>query len=174
MPKGIYKRIKKIIRKPHSKKTKERMRFTALKNRIPLKIRFWKKVKKTKTCWIWLGNKNSTTGYGVVINNKKPYSAHRLAYMWSKGQIPINLEIDHLCRKRDCVNPKHLEAVTHRENILRGMGVAAQNAKKIYCNSGHKFTKKNTYLRKKRFGRACKKCVARRSYLYIKKILCVT
>src|SRR3990167_9164939 len=47
MAKGIYKRIKKIIRKPHTEETKERMRLAALKNRIPLKIRFWERVKTT-------------------------------------------------------------------------------------------------------------------------------
>ena len=161
MAKGIYKRIKKIIRKPHTEETKERMRLAALKNRIPLKIRFWERVKKTKSCWLWIGTRDAK-GYGVIVNNNKHFFAHRLSYEWEKGKIPIKLEIDHLCRNSACINPKHLEAVTHRENVLRGMGLMAVNAKKTYCKYGHGFDKKNTGIKKNK-QRYCKKCGAIRS-----------
>jgi hypothetical protein len=55
--------------------------------------------------------------------------AHRFAYELLVGPIPEDLELDHLCRVRHCVNPAHLEPVTHLENILRGMRAAAQQAK---------------------------------------------
>jgi len=56
------------------------------------------------------------------------------------------LEIDHLCRVRCCVNPDHLEAVTHRENILRGNTFAAVNAAKTHCPKGHEYTPENTRI----------------------------
>lgn len=47
--------------------------------------------------------------------------AHRLSYELFVGPIPDGYELDHLCRNRGCVNPAHLEAVTHRVNVLRGL-----------------------------------------------------
>lgn len=65
--------------------------------------------------------------------------AHRVAYELCIGPIPTGLTIDHLCRNTRCVNPKHLEAVTLRENILRGTGPTAHNAAKSACRRGHPF-----------------------------------
>lgn len=62
---------------------------------------------------------------------------HILAYETVKGKVPPGLEIDHLCRNRGCINPHHLEAVTHRENLLRGDTLAARNAAKTVCPRGH-------------------------------------
>ena len=59
--------------------------------------------------------------------------AHRLTYQWAKGPIPAGMELDHLCRNRRCVNPAHLEPVTHRENVRRGAGWAGVNAQKTHC-----------------------------------------
>lgn len=62
-------------------------------------------------------------GYGMERSAAGPMrSAHRLAYERAKGAIPAGLQIDHLCRVRECVNPDHLEAVSQRENIRRGRG----------------------------------------------------
>jgi hypothetical protein len=74
-------------------------------------------------CFVWLGNV-SGRGYGIFGEGtgesyRKIY-AHRRAYEASKGEIPEGLEIDHLCRVHACVNPEHLEAVTHAENVRRG------------------------------------------------------
>ncbi len=68
-----------------------------------------------------------------------------------KGPIPEGLELDHLCRVRHCVNPDHLEAVTHRENIRRGLG-----GPRSHCINGHEFTPENTSL--KRGWQACRAC----------------
>lgn len=81
--------------------------------------RFWSKVDKTPTCWLWTSATNGV-GYGRMNFGWQIVEyAHRLAYTWAKGPIPDELEIDHLCRVRNCVNPDHLEAVTRKINIQR-------------------------------------------------------
>lgn len=106
-------------------------------------------------CWLW-GSTINQDGYGILSTGGKPYLAHRVTYEDVYGQIPIGLEIDHLCRVPSCVNPNHLEAVTHRLNMQRRFGVGL-------CKRGHKLTKDNTYVGVKnrktgRVGRQCKTC----------------
>lgn len=72
-------------------------------------------------CWIFLGTK-TPTGYGMyhAPGARQSRSAHRFMYESVHGAIPPGLELDHLCRVRACVNPAHLEPVTHTENMRRG------------------------------------------------------
>jgi hypothetical protein len=72
--------------------------------------------------------------------------AHRWSYEALVGPIPPGLEIDHLCRVRNCVNPSHLEPVTKAVNILRGESMSARHARQTHCKSGHPFDAENTRM----------------------------
>ena len=98
-------------------------------------------------CFIWL-NALSKDGYGSYRHRR----AHRVAYERMFGPIPNDLTIDHLCRVRSCVNPRHLEVVTMGENMLRGVSPAARQARTTHCIRGHPYD----YLWKNE--RHCKRC----------------
>ena len=83
-------------------------------------------------CWLWSGVGNRD-GYSSSFGGKQIY---RVAYEWMVGPIPEGLELDHLCRVRACVNPHHLEPVTHAENMRR-VRVAGPWALRSYCRRGH-------------------------------------
>jgi len=82
--------------------------------------------------------------------------AHCVAWELVNGPIPAKLQLDHLCRVRNCVNPEHLEPITQRINILRGESFAAKKAAQTHCIHGHEFTPENLYLDRR--GRKCKTC----------------
>jgi hypothetical protein len=81
-----------------------------------------------------------SSGYGQQPNGK---NAHRESYKRTIGAIPDGLELDHLCRNRACINPKHLEPVTHKENTRRGMSPSGLNSRKTHCSKGHPFDGEN-------------------------------
>jgi hypothetical protein len=113
---------------------------------FPLDIaRFWSKVAVSypNDCWEWLGGRFET-GYGQFNAGGKALRAHRVAYEIVHGPVPEGLVLDHLCRNPLCCNPAHLEAVTNRENTLRGIGPTAANAQKTHCPRGHAYTPPNT------------------------------
>ena len=70
-------------------------------------------------CWEWQLSL-ITNGYGQISIGGKSQLAHRYYYEQKHGKIPKEMQLDHLCRKRSCVNPDHLEVVTCVENIRRG------------------------------------------------------
>jgi len=127
-------------------------------------------------CWLWKGAKRNG-GYGVMRVPKAPgapirvdghltpawqISAHILMYEHVKGPVPEGLELDHLCRVLNCVNPDHLEAVTHQENVRRGRAGHA-NPRKTHCPKGHEYTEENTLMvwhPRGHYYRRCKKCHA--------------
>lgn len=118
---------------------------------------FWQKVNKTETCWVWIAAMNGV-GYGQFRRGKRHGAmAHRFSYEWAKGTIPDGFDVDHLCRNPSCVNPDHLEAVTHRENILRGNTFAARNSRKTECSKGHPLSGENLKLNV-RGDRVCRLC----------------
>ena len=108
-------------------------------------------------CWVWMAS-SSDDGYGQFWSEEKMVRAHRYAYERWVGPIPEGLTIDHLCRVRHCVNPDHLEAVTNRENILRGETIAAAYAARTHCLQGHPYDEENTYVPPRGGRRECRTC----------------
>lgn len=108
-------------------------------------------------CWLWTGSVVHN-GYGQVAWNEATWRVHRLAYTILVGPIPEGLDLDHLCRVRRCCNPAHLEAVTRRENLLRGDTLMARQVAATHCPQGHPYDEANTYLsRGRRYCRECKR-----------------
>lgn len=113
--------------------------------RQTMEERFWAKVDKTDTCWLWTGAKAAGYGRFFVSSDrgaKRIDGAHRVAYELMVGPIPEGLHIDHLCRTPACVNPAHLEPVTIAVNTQRGLAGQPRRA----CKHGHEFTPENTYI----------------------------
>lgn len=101
--------------------------------------RFWGYVDRSGECWLWTGDLDRH-GYGRIhtAGKRGPVkAAHRVSYELTLGAIPPGLELDHTCRNPRCVRPDHLDPVTHRENLLRGTGIAARNAAVTHCPQGH-------------------------------------
>ena len=125
--------------------------------------RFFSHVEITPTCWNWKAAIRAD-GYGKWAtggrDNQRNWRAHRFSYELLKGKIPDGLDLDHLCRNRRCVNPAHLEPVTRRENVIRGIRV-----NKDHCIHGHLYSTENTYIRKNghRQCRVCGKIAARKT-----------
>lgn len=111
-------------------------------------------------CWEWTAYINPANGYGSFSIGYYQNSAHKIIYELFVEAVPERLHCDHLCRNRFCVNPVHIEPVTNRENLLRGVGPTATNAAKTHCKRGHEFTDKNTWVRDSPRGkmRHCRKC----------------
>lgn len=115
-----------------------------LPDRISSKIRLGE-------CWDWIACCDAR-GYGRVRWEGKTRFAHRVVYEIYNGTT--ELPLDHLCRNHSCVRPDHLEPVTHRENVLRGEGLAAHQARMEHCDKGHQFS---IDKRGKRFCPDCKR-----------------
>lgn len=127
--------------------------------------RFWAKVSigDPADCWTWTAAIGGT-GYGFFWLAGRVHPAHRVSYELACGEIPEGATIDHLCRNRRCVNPAHLEPVSHGDNVMRGISFAAQNARKTHCPAGHPYDSRNTYINGAgdRICRACNRERARK------------
>lgn len=130
--------------------------------------RFWMRVTKDYH-WLWTGTVD-TNGYGRVIIDGRNMAAHRVAYEWLVGPIPEGLELDHLCKVRHCVNPAHLEPVTHKENTARGDTITARASAKTHCPRGHVLAGENLVPSSLRNGRRdCLACSRLRAAEYRKR-----
>ncbi|GAA3948015.1 HNH endonuclease signature motif containing protein [Microbacterium soli] len=108
-------------------------------------------------CWIWAASLGGG-GYGKFFFDGAYRSAHRWGWEALVGPIPTGLDLDHLCRNRRCVNPDHLEPVTHRENIRRGMQSRGRGDVESKCPSGHVRTSANTRVDKRFKSLVCRDC----------------
>lgn len=122
--------------------------------------RFWSKVDKTGGCWLWTGPQagrgfRERKSYGVFSIGERKVYAHRYAYELLVGPIPDDLELDHLCRVKFCVNPAHLEAVTADVNKARALPFRKP---RTHCPKGHPYVGDNVT----RYGRVgalrCRAC----------------
>jgi hypothetical protein len=134
--------------------------------------RFWAKVDKDDGtgCWLYTGRPNSR-GYGWFTIGAHGVLVHRLAYELLVGPIPEGMTLDHVkergCTSRLCVKavadehgPAHLEPVTNAENVLRGDGWGARNARKTHCPKGHPYSGANLRISPKGY-RVCRECERR-------------
>lgn len=118
--------------------------------------RFWATTdQESSDCILWLGTK-SYDGYGKFHFKKKSWMAHRFIYEVTNGPAPLDQTVDHECRVRHCVNPKHLRLLTNKKNVLIGDGLTAREALQTHCRLGHPFEGNN--LRYEKTWRRCKRC----------------
>lgn len=129
-----------------------------------LPAHFWSKClpEPNSGCWLWIASVDRD-GYGRFhVENNATAQAHRTSWIAIHGPVP-NETLDHLCRVRCCVNPAHLQPVTHAENSRRAARLITA------CPSGHPYDEANTYVqrtadgRAKRFCRACNRSAALKS-----------
>lgn len=133
---------------------------------IPVEDRFWARVNRVEGgCWNWTGHVSG--GYGRIRRpSGRRMQAHRFSYELLTGLvIEDGLHLDHLCRNQLCVNPAHLEPVTPRENLKRGMAPSMVTAREEVCVNGHPFIPETVYVRPNG-KRECRECIAnyRREY----------
>lgn len=132
------------------------------KRKFSLRERFDQKwtFDEATDCWNWIAQLN-TKGYGNISKDGRPALAHRVSYELYIGPIPEGMHLDHLCRNARCVNPKHLEPVTNRENGRRGI-VAEVNRErqlaKTHCKFGHPLSGDNLFVDKRTGQRVCREC----------------
>ena len=126
-------------------------------DRVPTTLANRIKVSETG-CWEWQAGLNGW-GYGHVKYAGKGQLVHRLIYELLVGPIADGLHVDHLCRVKHCCNPAHLEPVSPRTNILRGVGPTAINARRTHCVNGHPLEGENLYVQPtgERKCRACRR-----------------
>lgn len=124
--------------------------------------RILSKVDYTDNCWVWTWSLDRH-GYGQVRLNGTTRRAHRVIYELLVDDVPKNLDMDHLCRNRACVNPEHLEPVTRSTNLLRG---ELWQSKKTHCPKGHLYDMKDS-----RGGRRCLTCLRHYSRLRQKRYI---
>src|SRR5574340_41298 len=124
-------------------------------------------------CWIWLGARFSN-GYGntKIPGTRKFTGAHRFSFALHNGPIPDGLVLDHLCGNKACVNPRHLESVSQKENLTRAgsinrlIAMANEKHEAKHCSRGHLMDGENLYVYPNGKHRTCRTCMAmlRRNY----------
>ena len=119
-------------------------------------VRFWSHVAKTNNpddCWEWMAykSKGRDGGYGKLAINKKPYSAHRYAWIITFGEIPDGLWVLHKCDNRACCNPNHLFLGTHQDNMNDKVNKGRASSLAGEINPSHKLTIEQVKYIKERY-----------------------
>ncbi len=122
---------------------------------------FFEKIAADGECWRWMASKDSK-GYGTFKSRGRTHSAHIWVYEFMIHEVPEGLELDHLCFNRWCVNPYHLDPVTHEVNVQRSHTGTCDNGHDMdlhaytipktgarYCMTCAKARKKAQYWAKK-------------------------
>ena len=116
--------------------------------------RFHRRIQKDPEsgCWNWTGY-TTGNGYGQAHYGGGLTTAHRAYWLCAVGDLPDDLDLDHLCRNRTCVNPDHLEPVTRSENLERGYEARG-------CKNGHPYTEDGFSVVTRSDGRTFRRCKA--------------
>lgn len=121
--------------------------------------RFFERIQLDEETGYWIWPTQSSEGYGVANTRDGLVYLHIFAYQFFSGAVPAGKEIDHVCRRRACCNPAHLEAVTRRQNFLRGAHHSAVAHVTRRCRRGHVLTDDNvTYIATRPNRLVCKTC----------------
>jgi HNH endonuclease len=122
--------------------------------------RFFDKIRIDGDCWVWTAGKIAG-GYGKFYSERRTVLPHRWAWQFFFGDLPEDLALDHLCRRRDCVNPWHLEPVTIQVNSKRGANGYALREK---CRAGlHDITDPTNWSTAGRKTPRCRLCANERA-----------
>lgn len=126
---------------------------------------FWLKVdvRGANDCWLWTASVDTSGyGWGISVNRSRRITAHRYSWMLKNGPIPRGMIICHKCNTPRCVNPKHLYAGTHKDN-MRDLLSSGNHffAKQTHCKYGHEFTPENLEPNARNI-RQCRECRRRR------------
>lgn len=106
-------------------------------------------------CWIWTASRDVRGGYAQMnLGSNRVVRVHRWLYQQMHGPVDKTLDLDHLCKVRECVNPVHLEPVTRAENLRRGLG----SRRRLFCLLGHTILGENVYTRPGNGRRECLIC----------------
>lgn len=137
-----------------------RQKGEGLVSKSSLDERFWAKVDRSGDCWIWTAATNGR--YGVIGGRRSRFYAHRLSVLLDGREIPEGMQIDHLCRNTLCVNPKHLDVVTPKENWRRipreGLPCVRRSRTRTHCSKGHELSPENVFYKKGETFRRCRAC----------------